>query len=87
MDDTSIKTKLTAYTGMNTQKKTLTLDQTIHENAELVEGKESMEKTIWTCERCGIRVTLYVTPTQAPTHVCSKAVNKTKPLKKEGETQ
>lgn len=87
MVDITTKTKLTACTGMNTQNKTLTLDQTTQENAEHAEGKELMEKTIWTCERCGIRVTLYVTPSQAPTHVCPKAVNKTKPLKKEGETQ
>jgi hypothetical protein len=87
VEDTSIKIKLTASTGMSTQNKTLTLDQTTLGNAEHAEGKESMEKTIWTCERCGMRVTLYVTPSQAPTHVCPKAVNKTKPLKKEGETQ
>jgi hypothetical protein len=85
--DITIKTKLTACTAMNTQNKTLTLDQTTLGNAEHAEGKESMEKTIWICERCDIRVTLYVTPSQPPTHVCRKAVNKTKPLKKEGETQ
>jgi hypothetical protein len=46
-----------------------------------------MQKTIWTCNRCDVRVILYITPTQAPTHVCRKAANKTKPLQKEGETQ
>jgi hypothetical protein len=81
-------TKLTAPTVMNTQKKTPTFARKKkEENAGLAEGKENMQKTIWTCNRCDVRVILYITPTQAPTHVCRKAANKTKPLQKEGETQ
>ena len=58
---------------------TPTLARTDHANVGNVEGYGNM-KTKWRCERCGVTVTLYVNPSQPPTHPCSKKLKQTLPL-------
>lgn len=76
-------TKPTAQWDMNTQKTTHTADGTAENVAPAVRQGGASSKSVWSCDRCGYRLTLFVKPTVAPTHLCHKAVNKTKQLIKE----
>jgi transposase-like protein len=75
-----MRTKPTAHTDMNTQKKTPTTDPTEAENVGRV-GKN--ERTRWSCNSCKVSVTLFVATPYAPTHPCPKKAGRTTQLKKE----
>ncbi len=77
-----MQTEPTAPTDMNTQKKTHTEDRTTGVNVARV-GKN--ESTVWSCNRCGIGVTLFVAVQYPPTHKCFKKAGRILPLQKEGE--
>ncbi len=77
-----MQTEPTAHTDMNTQKKTHTEDRTTGVNVARA-GKN--ENTVWSCNRCDIRVTLFVAVIHPPTHSCHKKAGRILPLQKEGE--
>lgn len=79
-----MQTEPTAPTDMNTQKKTHTKD---HQVAGNVARAGKNESTVWSCNRCGIAVTLFVAVQHPPTHICQKKAGRILPLQKEGDTQ
>lgn len=79
-----MQTEPTAHMDMNTQKKTHTKDPKAAGNVARA-GKN--ESTVWSCNRCGIAVTLFVAVIHPPTHSCQKKAGRILPLQKEGDTQ
>lgn len=39
-------------------------------------------KSEWVCRVCGVKVTLYITPSEPPTHTCQKQRNQVTNLTK-----
>jgi len=76
-----------ALGGMNTQKKTLTTARKkVGVSAVLAVRRDQTVKgrQIWECDRCKVRVVLYIPPVTAPTHRCQKAANQPKELSRKG---
>ena len=87
--DISMQTKHTALGVTNTQTTTpTTARKKAAENVEHVEGKGDTVKgkQIWECDRCKVKVELFIPPVAPPTHRCRKATNKTIQLTERGKT-